>query len=60
MCIRDRAGTYLERVFPQIGLRFIAIKENYDNFDTDGSGESLIIPLPVSYTHLSSPRRESC
>ena len=39
------AGTYLERVFPQIGLRFIAIKENYDNFDTDGSGESLIIPL---------------
>ena len=25
------AGTYLERVFPQIGLRFIAIKENYDN-----------------------------
>ena len=37
------AGTYLERVFPQIGLRFIAIKENYDNFDTDGSGESLII-----------------
>ena len=38
MCIRDsiEAGTYLERVFPQIGLRFIAIKENYDNFDADG------------------------
>ena len=39
------AGTYLERVFPQIGLRFIAIKEHYDSFDTDGSNESLIIPL---------------
>ena len=38
-------GTYLERVFPQIGLRFISIKEHYDNFDTDGSNESLIIPL---------------
>ena len=38
-------GTYLERIFPQIGLRFIAIKENYDNLDTDGSNESLIIPL---------------
>lgn len=38
-------GTYLERIFPQIGLRFIAIKENYDNFDTDGSNESLLIPL---------------
>ena len=37
--------TYLERIFPQIGLRFIAIKENYDNLDTDGSNESLIIPL---------------
>ena len=38
-------GTYLERIFPQIGLRFIAIKENYDNFDTDDSNESLMIPL---------------
>ena len=38
-------GTYLERIFPQIGLRFISIKEHYDNFDTDGSNESLIIPL---------------
>lgn len=38
-------GTYLERIFPQIGLRFIAIKENYDNFDTDSSNESLMIPL---------------
>ena len=38
-------GTYLERIFPQIGLRFIAIKENYDNFDTDGSNESRMIPL---------------
>lgn len=38
-------GTYFERIFPQIGLRFIAIKENYDNFDTDGSNESLMIPL---------------
>ena len=44
------AGTYLERVFPQIGLRFIAIKENYDNFDTDGSGESLITPPALSAT----------
>lgn len=38
-------GTYLERIFPQIGLRFIAIKENYDNFDTNGSNESLMISL---------------
>ena len=36
-------GTYLERVFPQIGLRFISVKENYDSFDSDS--DSLIIPL---------------
>ena len=38
-------GTYLERIFPQIGLRFISIKEVYDNFDNDGSNESLMITL---------------
>ena len=31
--------------FPQIACGFIAIKEHYDNFDTDGSNESLMIPL---------------
>ena len=36
-------GTYLERVFPQIGLRFISVKERYDSFNSDG--DSLIIPL---------------
>ena len=38
-------GTFLERIFPQIGLRFISIKENFDSFDTDGNSESLLIPL---------------
>ena len=33
-------GTYLERVFPQIGLRFISVKEHLDSFDSDG--DSLI------------------
>lgn len=38
-------GTYLERVFPQIGLRFISIKEHYDSFTADGENENLLIPL---------------
>ena len=46
-------GTYLERIFPQIGLRFISIKEHYDNFDTDGSNESLIIPLQNMIKNIS-------
>ncbi len=45
MAVTIETGTYLERIFPQIGLRFIAIKEHYDNFWMDGSNESLMIPL---------------
>lgn len=38
-------GTYIERIFPQLDVRFIAIKENFDSFAADGSNESLVIPL---------------
>jgi len=38
-------GTFLERIFPQIGLRFIAIKENYDSFHTNGKNEELMLSL---------------
>lgn len=38
-------GTYIERIFPQLDVRFISIKENFDTFATDGSNESLMIPL---------------
>lgn len=38
-------GTYLERIFPRLGVRFIAVKEQFDTFRVDGSSESLMIPL---------------
>lgn len=38
-------GTYLERIFPKLGLRFISIKERYDTSETDLSNEALMIPL---------------
>lgn len=38
-------GTYLERIFPNIGLRFISIKERYDSFTVDSTNEALMIPL---------------
>ena len=47
-------GTFLERIFPQIGLRFISIKENFDSFDTDGNSESLLIPLQNMVNSLYS------
>ena len=38
-------GTYLERIFPRLDVRFISVKERFDTFRTDGSSESLMIPL---------------
>lgn len=38
-------GTYIERIFPQLDVRFIAIKENFDSFATDGSNERFEKPL---------------
>lgn len=29
-------GKYLEKIFPFLGIRFIAINDNYDSIDTDG------------------------
>lgn len=39
------AGNLLENVFPFLGVRFISVADNYDSFETDGSAESLLIPL---------------
>lgn len=38
------AGNYIERVFPFIGVRFIAINDSYDSTDRNQS-DSLIIPF---------------
>lgn len=38
------AGNYIERVFPFLGVRFIAINDNYDSLDRNQS-DSLIIPF---------------
>lgn len=38
------AGNYIERVFPFLGVRFIAINDSYDSIDRNQS-DSLIIPF---------------
>ena len=38
-------GNFLEKIFPFLGVRFIAITDNFDSFNTDGTEESLMIPL---------------
>lgn len=39
-------GTYLERVFPRLGIRFISVKEDFDSFVTDSDS------LPVALQNL--------
>ncbi len=39
------AWNLLENVFPFLGVRFISVTDSYDSFETDGSAQSLLIPL---------------
>ena len=39
------AGTYLESVFPDLGVRFISVKEQLDTLKTGNAAESLIVPF---------------
>lgn len=38
-------GKYLEKVFPTLGIRFIAINDNYDNASENSDSDSIIIPF---------------
>lgn len=39
------AGKYLQQIFPFMGVRFIAVNDNYDSLYSDASTDNLIIPL---------------
>lgn len=39
------AGQYIEKIFPQKGVRFIAINDHYDSLGTAGTGDGLIVPF---------------
>ena len=39
------AGEYIEKVFPFLGVRFIAINDNYDSFKGRSSSDDLIVPF---------------
>lgn len=38
------AGRYIEKIFPQLGVRFIAVNDNYDSLSFSTS-DSLIVPI---------------
>lgn len=39
------SGRYIERIFPFLGVRFIAINDNYDSAGGENQSDSLIIPF---------------
>lgn len=39
------AGEYIERIFPFLGVRFIAINDNYDSLHRNEGSDDLIIPF---------------
>lgn len=38
-------GSYLEKIFPALGTRFISVKENFDNFTCGNAMDSLSVSL---------------
>lgn len=39
------AGEYIERIFPFLGVRFIAINDHYDSLHSDADSDALILPV---------------
>lgn len=39
------AGEYIEKIFPFLGVRFIAINDNYDSLHPNAESDDLIIPF---------------
>lgn len=39
------AGEYIEKVFPFLGVRFIAVNDNYDSFKGRNASDDLIVPF---------------
>lgn len=38
-------GKYIQHIFPCLGIRFIAINDNYDSFNSDADTTGLILPM---------------
>ena len=38
-------GRYLERIFPMLGIRFIAVNDHYDSADTKDDVDQIIVPF---------------
>lgn len=51
-------GKYLEQIFPMMGIRFIAINDNYDNANTESSDSDSIVD-EINEIHKNQRRLKS-
>ena len=47
------AGEYIEKIFPFLGVRFIAVNDNYDSFGGKNVSDELIIPFKNLIKNIS-------
>lgn len=40
-----KVGKYIEKIFPYLGVRFIAVNDNYDSITNDAQTNNIIIPF---------------
>lgn len=44
------AGKYIERLFPALGVRFIAVNDHYDSLEGKSQADEIVIPSRISLT----------
>lgn len=54
------AGRYLEKIFPQLGVRFIAINDAYDSASGNIQSDSFIIPFKNLIKNISCLGKVFC
>ena len=53
-------GRYIEKIFPQLGIRFIAINDAYDSLTGDPQSDSFVIPFKNLIKNISCLGRVFC
>lgn len=53
-------GNYLERIFPFLGVRFIAVNDNFDTLTAERTQDGYIVPLKNLIKNISCLGRVFC
>lgn len=54
------AGEYIEKIFPFLGVRFIAINDNYDSMNSHLESDELVIPFKNLIKNIGYSGRVFC